>query len=159
MQLVRISNKSEPQSALCRNYGFDMGWKDWLYEESRRRLSVVYRVVSMLVYFEPAALCTLQSDLILAPLPAKKQLWEASNEVLWNVEVARDPGTRNAFALASSGELVKLSEDQQYCSDSLLLYKSLNDGTPKRSMTGWEEWLSGMDGFGGLVMLAASLIA
>jgi hypothetical protein len=112
----------------------------------------------MLVYFEPAALCTLQSDLILAPLPAKKQLWEASNEILWSLEVARDPGARNAFALAANGELVKLSENQHYCGDSLLLYKSLDDGTPKRSISSWEEWCSGMDGFGGLVMLAASLI-
>ena len=56
-------------------------WTDFLFEESRRRLATVYRVVNMLVYFEPAALCDLQSDLLLAPLPCHKNLWEAGTEM------------------------------------------------------------------------------
>ncbi|KAJ5217772.1 uncharacterized protein N7469_011397 [Penicillium citrinum] len=32
-------------------------WEDWLYEESKRRLCVIYRVLNMLVYYEPAAMC------------------------------------------------------------------------------------------------------
>lgn len=114
--------------------------------------------MNMLVYFEPAAMCTLQTDLILAPLPAKKQLWEASNELLWGAESKKDSSAQNAFALAANGELVTLSENQFYCGDSVLLYKSLDVGMPARSSAHWEEWCSGMDGFGVLVMLAASLI-
>ena len=34
----------------------DTSWKDWIFEESARRLCIVYQVVDMLVYFEPAAL-------------------------------------------------------------------------------------------------------
>lgn len=112
----------------------------------------------MLVYFEPAAMCDLQKDLILAPLPAKKQLWEAGDEFVWKAESVREPGVQTAFGLAANGELVKLDEGQLYCSDAVLLYKSLDARTPSRSTANWEEWCSGMDGFGGLVMLAASLI-
>jgi len=122
-----------------------------------QRLTVVYRVVNMLVYFEPAAMCQLQPDLILAPLPAKKQLWEAADEFVWKAESEREPGAQTDFGLAANGELVKLDEGQPYCGDTVLLYKSLDARTPS-STANWEEWCSGMDGFGGLVMLAASLI-
>jgi hypothetical protein len=112
----------------------------------------------MIVYCETEALCTIQRDLILAPLPAKKQLWDASNGPLWEAETKKEPGVQNAFALAANGELVKLSENQLFCGDSVLQYNSLDVGVPERSSAHWEEWCSGMDEFGGLVMLAASLI-
>jgi hypothetical protein len=116
---------------------------------------VVYQVVNMLVYFEPAATCGLPSDLILAPLPGKRQLWEASNEFLWKAESESDPEAHTAFGLATNGDLVKLDSRQLYCGDAVLLHKPVDVRTPSN----WEEWCSGMDGFGGLVMLAASLIA
>jgi hypothetical protein len=113
----------------------------------------------MLVYFEPAAMCDLPTDLVLAPLPAKKQLWEAGDEFVWKAESERDPGAQTDFGLAANGELVKLDEGQLYCNDGVLLYKSSLDAkTPSRNTENWEEWCSGMDGLGGLVMLAASLI-
>jgi hypothetical protein len=113
----------------------------------------------MLVYFEPAAMCDLPTDLILAPLPAKKQLWEAGDEFVWKAESERDPGAQTDFGLAANGELVKLDEGQLYCNDGVLLYKSSLDArSPSRNSENWEEWCSGMDGLGGLVMLAASLI-
>ena len=112
----------------------------------------------MLVYFEPAAMCDLQKDLILAPLPAKKQLWEAGDEFAWKVESEREDGVPTAFALAANGELVKLDDGQLYCDHSKLLYRSLETKTPSLGTSNWEEWCSGMDGFGGLVMLAASLV-
>lgn len=112
----------------------------------------------MLVHFEPAALCELQTDLILAPLPANKQLWEAGDEFVWKAESERKPEGQTAFALAANGELVKLNDYQSYCSNQVLLCKSLDASMPSRSTAHWEEWCSGMDGFGGLVMLAASLV-
>jgi hypothetical protein len=113
----------------------------------------------MLVYFEPAAMCDLPTDLVLAPLPAKKQLWEAGDEFVWKAESERDPGAQIDFGLAANGELVKLDEGQLYCNDGVLLYKSSLDAkTPSRNTENWEEWCSGTDGLGGLVMLAASLI-
>jgi hypothetical protein len=147
------------QLGLC-NWGIEkLDWEEWIFEESRRRLSVVYRVVNMLIYFEPATMCDLQKDLVIAPLPAKKQLWEAGDEFVWRTESEREPAVRTAFGLAANGELVKLNEGQIYCGDERLLCKSLGSGVTTRQASEWEEWCSGMDGFGGLVMLAASLVA
>ena len=79
----------------------------------------------MLIYFEPAAMCELQTDLVLAPLPARKQLWEAGDESVWKAENEREAGAQTDFGLASNGELVKLDDDQLYCGDAMLLYGSL----------------------------------
>ncbi|KAG2170740.1 hypothetical protein VTO58DRAFT_110979 [Aureobasidium pullulans] len=121
-------------------------------------LAVIYRVVDMLVYFEPAGMCGLQKDLIIAPLPAKKQLWEADNKILWEEEGKRDSAIQDSFALAANGELVKLDQGQLYCSNGELRYRLSTNNSPASSATNWEYWCSGMDGLGGLVMLAASLI-
>jgi hypothetical protein len=112
----------------------------------------------MLVYFEPAAMCDLPPELILAPLPAKKQLWEATDELVWEAESEKKSGAKIAFALAANGELLELGDGPLGCSNALLLYKSSGAWTSPKSTNSWEEWCSGMDGFGGLVMLAASLI-
>ncbi|KFY91853.1 hypothetical protein V498_05290, partial [Pseudogymnoascus sp. VKM F-4517 (FW-2822)] len=134
----------------------DIMWEDWLFEESRRRLCVIYQVVNMLVYFEPADLCDLQNDLILAPLPAKKQLWEAGDKFMWKVESEKEPWAQNDFGLATNGDLVKLDKGHIHCSGDVMPYQPSDPRL--RSTANWEEWCLGMDGLGGLVMLAASLI-
>ncbi|KAF2759899.1 hypothetical protein EJ05DRAFT_474937 [Pseudovirgaria hyperparasitica] len=130
-------------------------WKDWIFEESRRRLCIIYRVVNMLVYFEPAAICELQTDLAIAPLPSKKPLWEANNEVTWMHESAP---MKIDYGLAANGDLVELDNDALLCGDQLLVRKSPDSGLRSRQVREWEEWCSGMDGLGSLVMLAAALI-
>jgi len=122
------------------------------------RLSVIYKVVNMLFY-EPAALCEVKTELILAPLPAKKQLWEAGGEIEWKAEIEREPGAQTNFALAANGELVKLAEGQLYCGNAATLKKPFNVRTSSTGTENWLEWCSGMDGLGGLVMLTASLIS
>lgn len=119
----------------------------------------MYRVINLLIYFEPAALCNLQTDLILAPLPAKKQLWEARDQFMWKAEIERNPRAEAEFGLAANGELVELYGGQRHCGE-VLLYRSLefDASISPRSAGNWEEWCSGMDGFGGLVMLTASLV-
>ncbi|KNG85755.1 hypothetical protein ANOM_005732 [Aspergillus nomiae NRRL 13137] len=148
LKTITALSKQLSGSELTKNVTFALhnsdpnnSWKEWTFEESRRRLCVIYRVVNMLVYFEPAAMCGLQTDLIIAPLPAKKQLWEAGNELVWKAESEKEPGIQTPFGLAANGDLVKL-------------------GKPfaTRGSANWEEWCSGMDGLGGLIMLAASLI-
>ena len=53
--------------------GLEIRWKEWMLVESARRLCVVYQVVNMLVYFEPAAMCEVHgTELVLAPLPARR---------------------------------------------------------------------------------------
>ncbi|KAJ5731961.1 hypothetical protein N7493_003442 [Penicillium malachiteum] len=140
---------------IANNYSREQTWRAWLYEESRRRLAVIYRVVNMLVYFDPAAMCNLPSDLVLAPLPAKKELWEASDEQSWNLENKKDPAAGNAFGLARTGELVRLGSDRD---GEELVHSAITSVSPLRTGASWEEWCSGMDGFGGLIMLAALLV-
>lgn len=108
----------------------------------------------MLVYFEPGYACPLLSDLLLAPLPSRKALWEAGDEVVWRKEFERQ--SNPAFALAATGDLVVVDEGTRYCSDAVL---SSESGKQTRRVGKWEEWCAGMDGFGALVLLAASLVA
>ena len=122
---------------------------------------MVYQVVNMLVYLEPAAMCDLQQNgLLLASLPAKKQLWEASDELVWKAESKGEAGALpTAFGLGANGDLVRLNEGRLYCGDAPVLRpQPLDERTRAGSTANWEEWCSGMDGFGGLVMLAASLV-
>jgi hypothetical protein len=65
---------------------------------------------------------------------------------------------KTTLGLAANGELVRLDESQGSGGDVVLLQKYLNARTSSRRIVDWEEWCSGMDGMGGLVMLAASLI-
>ena len=99
----------------------------------------------MLVFFEPAAMCDLQTDLVLAPLPARKQLWEAKDESAWKTENERDHGAQNAFGLAANGDLVALEEDQMFCGAPLLLYKPVDQmGHPavqRLGRSGAPEWM------------------
>lgn len=96
-------------------------------------------------------------NLILAPLPTRRQLWEASNEFTWMAEWQKEPCSSAYFGLAANGDLVQLDNGQQYCGGNIPAYESPDSTT--RSTENWTEWCSGIDGFGGLVMLAASLIA
>ena len=117
-------------------------------------------MLNLLVYFDPAAMCDVhENDLILAPLPAKRHLWEASDGVAWEVERAKDFGLGTDFGLAVNGDLVRLHDDPPYCGPAAQLYKPFNADAASRSNANWEEWCAGMDGFAGLVMLAASLTA
>ncbi|KAL2852262.1 hypothetical protein BJX68DRAFT_235154 [Aspergillus pseudodeflectus] len=178
----------------------DTAWKEWVFEESRRRLAVIYRIINILVYFEPAARCDLPKDLVFAPLPAKKQLWEALDAAAWKREVDRDPKGQTAFGLVDSGELIKFevhrdqNQDQEDAEgvddrngdkdssqdtasrrkgrgkargkvltrhEDLLLQVSTSENGKSlvRTEVGWEEWCEGMDGFGSIVLLVASMVA
>jgi hypothetical protein len=88
----------------------------------------------------------------------KKTAMEAPDEFVWKAENKKDLGAQTDFGLAANGEPAKIDEGQLYCSNGVLLYKPLDARTPSGSNGNWKEWYSGMDGFGGLVMLAAFLI-
>ena len=101
--------------------GIERSWTAWVFEESirrseclhyvassliltSRRICVIYRIVNMLIYFEPAAMCDMRKDLVVAPLPAKKQLWEAHDAVTWQVETERGSALQSTFGLGSNGD-------------------------------------------------------
>ncbi|KAK3309004.1 uncharacterized protein B0T15DRAFT_126406 [Chaetomium strumarium] len=139
----------------------ELSWDDWIWEESMRRLCVIYQVVDLLVFWRPAALCHLrEKNLLIAPLPARKHLWEAGDEATWKAESKREerqhPGV--SFALTADGELVKVDERQAvYTNGPVSLPKPSDASTPPWTTANWDEWCSEMDGLGSLVMLAASL--
>lgn len=133
-------------------------WKDWVLEESRRRLSILCRILNMLVYFDPVGLCNLPKDLLLAPLPAQKQLWEAPEADLWLTQAQSLAGS--AYALARNGALVKLSNSSLTLDHKTFHFEQelLGADGNRRDAATWDEWLTNVDhGFDGLVMLAASM--
>lgn len=90
----------------------------------------------MLVWFEPAKMCKAVGDIILAPLPAQKQLWEAPDHNAWKRDGETQSGAQMEYGLTKTGQLVGLDGD----------------------MIEWNEWYSGMDSIGNLVMLAAFMM-
>ncbi|KAF2745978.1 hypothetical protein M011DRAFT_94579 [Sporormia fimetaria CBS 119925] len=133
-----------------------LSWGQWIYQESRRRVCILFRIINMLVCMEQTSACntTGQPGLILAPLPARKQLWEAASEEQWLQELHRAPSVNGGFGLTESGDLIELGEYQM---KSLSMPGSAEVCTSDKSKENWEEWCAGMDDFGALIMLAASL--
>ena len=131
------------------NLSISERWQEWIYNESRQRLAVIFRTLTLLIHFDPTKMCNLQTDLFVAPLPAKRQLWEATNAHTWKVESERHVD----YGLASTGDLVEMRRGQSWCGSEVLMYDSV-EGEGR----GWDEWCGGMDGFGGLVLLAASMV-
>ncbi|KAJ1563893.1 hypothetical protein HK405_000375, partial [Cladochytrium tenue] len=155
--------------ALC-NAGREPTWKEWIFRESGRRLAVLYRIINMLIFCVPASVeseCSIPSGLVLAPLPAPKSLWEAADERAWRAETRRQlrggrggSAIQTAFGLAVDGKLVKLEEGRLSCTDQWLPYtpSSAPGDVDDDGAAEWAEWCAGLDAFGGLVMLAASLV-
>lgn len=112
----------------------------------------------MLVYFEPASMCNLRHDLVMAPLPARRQLWEANSSLTWQSEVDSKRGMEATFGLAKDGELVHVNESQLHSNTTISSSTDMETRITGDNSGHWEEWCSGMDSFGGLVMLAASFV-
>ncbi|KAH7109300.1 hypothetical protein B0J11DRAFT_238050 [Dendryphion nanum] len=130
-------------------------WKDWVFEESRRRLALIFRVMGLVFSMAPVNKCQLPSGFILSPLPAKKQLWEAPSEESWNECKICDPNLLKSFGVLSNGNMVELDEYRTLPGGEIVL----SDPGRERADNGenWQEWCSGMDGLGSLVMLVTSL--
>jgi hypothetical protein len=109
----------------------------------------------MLFRLDPPGKCMTPSGFLLAPLPARKQLWEAPNTDAWMLERCRDiGGLPNVFGILENGQMVKL-----HGFDSLRNGQSFVVSPKEVAQSGknWQEWCAGMDGLGPLIMLAASL--
>jgi hypothetical protein len=119
------------------------------------RMALTFRIIGLLFSTEPAGTCVLNDGFLLAPLPARKQLWEADNELHWMMAKSRDVGGDAAYGMKADGQMAKMN-----------VYPLLSDGmselsarrlSESESSANWSEWCAGMDGLGALVMLAASL--
>lgn len=101
-------------------------------------------------------MCDLASDHLLAPLPSRKQLWEAPDEFTWSLESSKDIMGPSVFGLTAQGVLIKWSGHSLH--ETRITTSSSENFGGETDAANWEEWCSGMDGLGALVMLAASLI-
>ncbi|KAK8087328.1 hypothetical protein PG994_002302, partial [Apiospora phragmitis] len=102
------------QESVLSNKTPDVTWRHWIFVESGRRLCVLYQIVNMVVIFEPAAMCDLESiGIILSPLPARKQLWEADTAGQWMARIEKDLGAQTDYGMAVNGDFVKVSETPQ----------------------------------------------
>lgn len=137
-----------------------------LHTNNLGRLAVIYRILNKLVFFGPAAMCDMPTEFVIAPLPAKRQLWEARDEQEWKLQSQKEPQEQVSYALAVEGEIVKLDQRRLSCRDAWLSYAPPDEETTFQSQnsrssrsTDWcTEWCSGMDSMGGLIMLAASMV-
>ncbi|KAF2742650.1 hypothetical protein M011DRAFT_412238, partial [Sporormia fimetaria CBS 119925] len=142
-------------------YGPQISWNDWIFEESARRIGIIYRIVAFVTNLDLSGLCPMSGDLLLSPLPARKTLWEAMTEETWDKESQRD-NLHIIYGLAKNGDLVRVGgefEEFHYCLDAILSVQGPSAEKPWREKRDWEEWCAGMDGLGGLVLFAASLTA
>lgn len=155
------------------------------------RLCALFQIINLLVLFEPADQCVAEGEVLLAPLPAQKLLWEARDEHAWQRDGVMEPA-HIKFGLTRRGQLVKLgggggegAVDTKVSSSTVgrhdttataamvatttmtmapgpssgpVVVVVAAQATGASTVLKWNEWCSGMDGIGNLVMLAASLI-
>ncbi|RFU26114.1 hypothetical protein B7463_g10223, partial [Scytalidium lignicola] len=116
-------------------------WEDWIFFESRRRTSVVFLLVNMLVDLElglPAGGC---KDIGAAPLPSMRTLWESHS--------------RSSFQREYDACIKKHSPGATY--GDLLRWRMQNEGWDGDQNGGLDEWCSSMDDLGMVVLAAAAL--
>jgi hypothetical protein len=116
---------------------------------------VIKSVISLLFSTEPAGTCVLNDDYLLAPLPARKSLWEASNELQWMMAKSRDVGGDSTFGMKATGQMAKMNSNPILSDGPEALTAQIL--SESQSNANWQEWCAGMDGLGALVMLAASM--
>ncbi|KAG5801371.1 hypothetical protein H9Q74_014206 [Fusarium xylarioides] len=72
------SELSEPSST----------WEDWIFAESRRRMSCLWLIIGCVITIENGKKCSICSDMCSLPLPSSKLLWEARSLEEWQTEKA-----------------------------------------------------------------------
>ncbi|RMZ66111.1 C6 finger domain-containing [Pyrenophora seminiperda CCB06] len=165
MQLSHDDFDCRTHHVSCNNNS-DGNWQDWIYRESRRRLAVIYRILNKLIFFSPADMCEMPAEFVIAPLPAKRQLWEARDAQEWKLQSQKEPPEQVSYALAVDGEIVKLDQRRLSCHDGWLPYAPSDEerisqnhkSSRNRNAGWWAEWCAGMDSMGGLIVLAASMV-
>jgi len=110
-------------------------------------------------------MCDMPAEFVIAPLPAKRQFWEATNAQQWELQSQKEPQGQVSYALTFDGEIVTLDQRRLSCRDAWLPYASSDEVTTSRNYQGgidrsagcWAEYCAGMDSMGGLIILAASM--
>jgi hypothetical protein len=132
---------------------------DWVFEESRRRWYAVFKCLGMLFTNDGSDGCTLFDSYAIAPLPAKKALWDARDEQDWLMEKS-NWNDKIAFGLKLSGRMAKLRTFRAVQESRMeVMLAQPTEPTEDESEENWKEWCSGTDDLGALIMLAATLRA
>jgi hypothetical protein len=109
----------------------------------------------MLYSLDPAPSGVEPDGFLLAPLPGRKQLWEAPDDAqAWMAEKSRDGPFSSVFGVLTGGQMVRLQEQQVVLANDINFPLGIVD---EESASNWQEWCAGMDGLGALVTLATSL--
>jgi hypothetical protein len=135
------------------------------------RTLCIFRLLSLLFDLSPAGVCSPAPGFLLMPLPTSKLLWEAHDAEAWRKEIATETKSNAIFGLLTNGQLMRLerystseARDSMVCMDhteeeKLNLYYSADHADEIwRSGENWADWAAGMDAFGFLIMVAASLV-
>ncbi|KAF5669357.1 C6 finger domain-containing protein [Fusarium circinatum] len=63
-------------------------WQDWIFAESRRRMSCLWLIIGCVITIENGKKCSICSDMCSLPLPSSRLLWEARSLEEWQTEKA-----------------------------------------------------------------------
>lgn len=142
--MTKIAIKAEQRQHLCQAEveGWRPDWKEWVLLESKRRTVTLLFILHLLFDIKPEQKAKSHVGLSVLPLPAHKQLWRAGGEEEWRREY---------------DEMLRAREGRSY-----LRYEDLMD-LGKGKVTGGRmkdlnAWMVSSDGFGMLVMMAATTL-
>jgi len=95
------------------------------------------------------------------PLPASKILWEAQDADTWQAEANLGTESNGIYGLMPDGRLMRLvrlngKEKENQIPENT--YKTSLSNEVWMSGENWTDWVAGMDAFGYLIMVTASLV-
>ncbi|TVY47503.1 hypothetical protein LOCC1_G002248 [Lachnellula occidentalis] len=91
------------------NESQDIGWKDWIYMESIRRVACVWFILGLVFHTRTGNFCIISEHFREIFLPCTKAEWEAKTEAHWRKEhnvAASARGTSSATGLHRLGDLI-----------------------------------------------------
>jgi hypothetical protein len=92
----------------------------------------------MLFALDPPGKCVTPSGFLLAPLPTRKQLWEAPDADAWMLERCRDiGGIPSVFGVLQNGQMVKLHEFHGLRNGQAFVVEPRQ---VEESAKNWQEW-------------------
>lgn len=114
--------------------------EDWIFNESRRRVSSMWFVLTCVVSIETSIPCASTEHWRALPLPSSKTLWEARGEEEWELE-------RSAATAHIDNTLQSFGD--------LLDHYDLHNGQSRKRM---DVWHTGIDSLGLMLNLCTELV-
>ncbi|KPM38129.1 hypothetical protein AK830_g8429 [Neonectria ditissima] len=118
-------------------------WRDWVFNESRRRTVLIFQIMSMLVDMLTTVSSHALAGFVLVPLPSASAWWNAQSVEEWKMHFRRCYEERTIYGVSEAGELTRLhmTETGVECSEKE-----------------WEEWSAEVSDLGTLVMVVGTLL-